>query len=950
MRTVSLPPEAAARAAALGADRVVLRAGARTAPGAVAAAGAAAVEASARLPAARLAALAEAAPLDLRLDDAPVGRLAAALGALRGRPVRVLADAARADLPRVLNVATALGVPCVVGWERPGTEDAAAVAAALRGFFHGPLTNVAVEPWAAMVRALGDGARLTLREHVHPRPEAFLYVGRRGLVTDGPAGAAAGRAYGRIDDGLARLLASPHARALAAAEERLFAEPTPCATCWAYEVCGGLYALDGIDCEASRPHLERLQAELSALRRAAAGRARPPRPRRVTTASVFVARTCVNDCLFCAPAARRRAGGPPLEVARLIDEAAARGARALTLSGAGEPLLAPELAAWVARARAAGIGEVTVFTNGHGLTDARRDELVAAGVTGFLVSLHGGAATHDALVRRRGSHAEATAALGRVTGRGLAVTVNSCLMRRNLGELAALCRDVAAHGTVQHTLSVPEWSGNALAHEDELATYAEIDAALRRLPDDVAPALVNCPACVGPPRLRRIAPAWAALNEGAGWRDVNPRFTHNVFPPACAGCPERDGCCGLDRGAVARRGADEIAALAPRPAWAPRRAAPKLVFMPTAECNLDCAYCFVPHAPGRMSLARVAAVARAYAAEAGAGEADVYWQGGEILLCGRDWVERAAGLFDAAFAAAGGRARHHLQTNLVGYGPVWDDLFRRVFGGRVSTSCDHPNLGRRLPGGDAAGFERAFVARYRALRAAGFTGPTLAVLNAASVARGARAFLRFFYDELGVQNLQVNLPFPPPGRADGALRAAAESGALGAFLAELHAEWRRSYRDRGHDLAPLAALERFFASGGATRALPCTFAPDCTSAIVAVGPRGQVGLCDCWLHGYPEHAYGRLGRGGLGPRLRSRARARLAGRLGALVEGPCGGCPFLAACFGGCPLRAVAFGGAPEERDPYCPAYQALFRAVAAPRGGDRPAPASHEERPCVPA
>ena len=99
---------------------------------------------------------------------------------------------------------------------------------------------------------------------------------------------------------------------------------------------------------------------------------------------------CSMACAFCGHALSER-GARPMDF-DLFREAVACVAReelapAILFSGLGEPLLSPRLEEAVAWCKAQGLS-ARIITNGLGLTAARHESLLAAGVDRLMVSLH----------------------------------------------------------------------------------------------------------------------------------------------------------------------------------------------------------------------------------------------------------------------------------------------------------------------------------------------------------------------------------------------------------------------------------------------------------------------------------------------------------------------------------------------------------------------------------
>lgn len=350
-----------------------------------------------------------------------------------------------------------------------------------------------------------------------------------------------------------------------------------------------------------------------------------------------------------------------------------------------------------------------------------------------------------------------------------------------------------------------------------------------------------------------------------------------------------------------------------------------LILLPTLECNVACDYCFEEKARVRLTREQLPELTRAildHMQARGTAQAELYWQGGEALLLGPAWFEHAGETMGRAAAERGLALRHYLQTNLIGYGAHWNPVLRSMFDGALGTSMDFPNRHRRLKNGSAERYTEVWLRSVRQAREAGLKVGVIAVLQADSLEAGARAFLSFFAREAGIDDLQVNLPFPGgPGRGGDTLAP----GPLARFLLELLDAWLETSFE-GLRLSPFDALLDTF-SGRPAR-LPCTWQPNCASEFAAIDARGSVALCDCWVASYPAQRFGNVfGAASLSELLgASPARQAFLDRPRHLVDHEdCARCEHLALCHGGCPVRAFAARGTILAKDPYCEVYQALF-------------------------
>ncbi len=501
-----------------------------------------------------LEALPRGAPVRLRLAGEQVGAL------LRLSPgaVRAVAaiDASDPDFVRAVNVALSARIPVSITFhDAPGIrwDD---LAECWDRLVHRQKSPVPLQPFVhALTRGAG-GQSFSLREAVLQRPVQELRSDGDGRLFPAAVGAGSGlcEPVGTLADSPERLLSHEWFRRVEPFAREAFRDGTRCSTCPGYRACGGFLELFGVgDCRAAMEFLQTMDRTVVALRRdlREEGARQRRRPARIRELSVLVSYACVNECLFCAPADRRHAGRSleDGEVLEALEAASRQGAAVVRFSGAGEPLLSPSLERLVAAARDLGFVERTVFTNGHGLTVARLERLLDAGANGFLVSVHGLSEVHDRIVGRGGSFDEAAAALAALAEKDVPVTVNTCLVRENLGDLEGLCRRVETLGRSTHSLTLPEWSGNGLRNLDRLARYEEVDRALRALDPRPGVRLVNVPPCIGPEAFDRVRSAPVLFADSEGRRILDSDRAHNRIPRVCRegkrAC--RGSCCGVDR-------------------------------------------------------------------------------------------------------------------------------------------------------------------------------------------------------------------------------------------------------------------------------------------------------------------------------------------------------------------------------------------------------------------
>ena len=213
---------------------------------------------------------------------------------------------------------------------------------------------------------------------------------------------------------------------------------------------------------------------------------------------------------------------------------------------------------------------------------------------------------------------------------------------------------------------------------------------------------------------------------------------------------------------------------------------------------------------------------------------------------------------DEAAAARGRRFTHYLQTNLISYSPAWNEVLRTMFGGSLGTSMDFPNLHRKLFNGGAEAYTAIWTQRLREAQAAGLEIGVIAVLHQGSLDAGPDAFYRYYTEELGLINFQVNTPFPGGPAKQVEAEFDLDKTALAEFLAGLFDIWMERGHATGVALGPFDSLIHHFT--GAPARLPCIWKENCSNQFISVDSKGTVAQCDCWVTSYPESFFGNVFR------------------------------------------------------------------------------------------
>jgi hypothetical protein len=252
--------------------------------------------------------------------------------------------------------------------------------------------------------------------------------------------------------------------------------------------------------------------------------------------------------VFCAQAGLEAEDASLASVVESLERARARGADEVTFVG-GEPTLVPALDAMVAAAKRAGFVKVGIQTNGSRLSE-RAEALAHAGATDVHLSIHGARAdVHDFHTGREGSFARARDGTAAARRAGLDVVVTTVLTRSSYRVLAELDVLLSSAGAAAFAIELPVARGRAEESFDRvmprlaLALPFALHALARIEKRGIAAFIRGAPICLLGPFAARALPSEA-----------------RAFGAACASCPARDACPGVDAEYLARFEGDELRA------------------------------------------------------------------------------------------------------------------------------------------------------------------------------------------------------------------------------------------------------------------------------------------------------------------------------------------------------------------------------------------------------
>jgi len=352
-----------------------------------------------------------------------------------------------------------------------------------------------------------------------------------------------------------------------------------------------------------------------------------------------------------------------------------------------------------------------------------------------------------------------------------------------------------------------------------------------------------------------------------------------------------------------------------------------------AVCNLDCKYCYYLHKeqlyPGgnfRMSEDLLETFTRQYIAAQQVPEITFTWQGGEPLLIGLDFFERALE-FQERYSRQGMTIRNAIQTN----GVLLDDDWCRFFKAHdflVGISIDGPREVHdvyRVDKGGQPTLERVMTG-VGLLNKHNVDFNTLTCVHAANAGfplevyrflrdQGQARFMQFIpvvlrENDTGFQAGDVVAPLSVTGQH------------YGAFLCAIFDEWVR--RDVGTVFVQIfdAALAAW---AGESPGL-CSLEETCGTSLV-LEHNGDIYSCDHFVE--PGYHLGNIGSGDLAGLVTSEKQARFGLAKRDSLPRYCQECQVKFVCNGGCPRNWIVPtpDGAPGLNY-LCEGYRALFNHI----------------------
>ncbi len=339
-------------------------------------------------------------------------------------------------------------------------------------------------------------------------------------------------------------------------------------------------------------------------------------------------------------------------------------------------------------------------------------------------------------------------------------------------------------------------------------------------------------------------------------------------------------------------------------------------------CNLACQYCYYRDKPATLypetdKFQMPDEVLEAFTSqyiEAMPKQVDFNWQGGEPLLAGLEFFERAVEL-QKKYQKPDQKITNALQTNAVLLDDPWCEFIAGE-GFLVGISLDGPAQWHdsfRLDHAGDGSFARAWAGMQR-LTAAGGECNILVTLNSTNAPHGGDIY-RYFVNR-GIQYLQF-IPILERDENGKPTDYSVTPAQFSQFLLDVFDQW--SSRDAGR------VSERFIDNAIHTllfgQASTCCYAQRCANAHV-LEFNGDLYACDHFVE--KPWLIGNIMDRPLAALLADEKLTEFA-RLKTDLPADCVDCEFLAFCNGGCPKHHMPIGTDPARKNYYCEAYKTFF-------------------------
>ncbi len=333
-------------------------------------------------------------------------------------------------------------------------------------------------------------------------------------------------------------------------------------------------------------------------------------------------------------------------------------------------------------------------------------------------------------------------------------------------------------------------------------------------------------------------------------------------------------------------------------------------------CNLDCEYCYYlgkadlygGHQP-KMSDELLERYISQYIEAVQVPTVTFCWHGGEPLLAGIDFYEKAVALQKRY--QGNKQIENSLQTNGLLINPDWCDFFREnnfLIGLSIDGPQDIHDAYRRDRGGHPT-FDRV-MRGLEMMATRGVEYNTLSTINNRCAGQGKRVYqfmrsISRYMQFLPVVEHTVTTPsgraaiVPPSTEGSKVAPWSITPKAFGKFMTDIFDEW--VINDVGERFVQLFDIT--LAQWCGVQPSLCAFCPTCGDGLV-VEHNGDVYMCDHFV--YPEYRLGNIGTEHLADMQRKPELFRFGIEKRNALPSDCRKCDYLFACRGECPKHRFA--------------------------------------------
>ena len=343
-----------------------------------------------------------------------------------------------------------------------------------------------------------------------------------------------------------------------------------------------------------------------------------------------------------------------------------------------------------------------------------------------------------------------------------------------------------------------------------------------------------------------------------------------------------------------------------------------VITKPTRVCNAACTYCSAPpDGVPKWSLddfkfyfARLAP----HLTE----RAVIIWHGGEPMLMGPEFYQRA---YDYARSIKP-EIRFAIQSNLLSYDTKrWSSVFSDIFGGAISTSYD-PDEKFRVYKGSTALYSRLFFEKLSAVTADGFMPMVIGTYSEETADLGTGMYDRVMAAGPGRQfDIRYNYRYPA-GRDSGRGEMISPQR-YGQMLLDLYNKWIVDVPD-----FMITPLDQMLKKTIELEAGRCPWTSSCGGKFLGLEPNGDLYNCSEFADlGDDEYRFGNLREQTIPEVMQSRA-ARLVRRRRVDLPLDCQSCRHFQECEGGCVRDAVLYNHGMGGKFHYCQSWMMVFDRI----------------------